>query len=75
MIMIIVCIGIVLSIVAPVRRLVRAASQIAAGQDAVHVTRLIGITETGHPATAFNSMSAELAVARAAVGTTRRIWN
>jgi diguanylate cyclase (GGDEF)-like protein len=65
MIMIIVCIGIVLSIVAPVRRLVRAASQIAAGQDAVHVTS-DGITELDTLATAFNSMSAELAVARAA---------
>jgi diguanylate cyclase (GGDEF)-like protein len=65
MIMIIICIGIVLSIVAPVRRLVRAASQIGAGQDAVHVMS-DGITELDSLATAFNSMSAELAVARAA---------
>ena len=65
MIMIIVCIGIVLSIVAPVRRLVRAASQIAAGQDSVHVAS-DGITELDSLATAFNSMSSELAVARAA---------
>jgi diguanylate cyclase (GGDEF)-like protein len=65
MIMIIICIGIVLSIVAPVRRLIRAASQIAAGQDAAHVTS-DGITELDSLATAFNTMSAELAVARAA---------
>jgi diguanylate cyclase (GGDEF)-like protein len=65
MIMIIICIGIVLSIVAPVRRLVRAASQIAAGQDSVHVAS-DGITELDSLATAFNSMSSELAVARAA---------
>lgn len=65
MIMIIICIGIVLSIVAPVRRLVRATSQIAAGNDAVHV-RSDGITELDSLATAFNAMSAELTAARAA---------
>ena len=65
MIMIIMCIGIVLSIVAPVRRLVRAASQIAAGQDSVHVSS-DGITELDTLAAAFNQMSTELATAKAA---------
>jgi diguanylate cyclase (GGDEF)-like protein len=65
MIMIIICVGIVLSIVAPVRRLVRAASQIASGQDSVHVAS-DGITELDSLAAAFNTMSSELAVARAA---------
>ena len=65
LIMIIICVGIVLSIVAPVRRLVRATSQIASGQHSVQVMRE-GITELDSLASAFNAMSSELDVARAA---------
>jgi diguanylate cyclase (GGDEF)-like protein len=65
LIMVIMCIGIVLSIVTPVRRLVRAASQIAAGKYSLRVAT-DGITELDALATAFNTMAEELARAKAA---------
>jgi diguanylate cyclase (GGDEF)-like protein len=65
LIMVIMCIGIVLSVVAPVRRLVRAASQIAAGKYSLRVAT-DGITELDALATAFNTMAEELARAKAA---------
>jgi diguanylate cyclase (GGDEF)-like protein len=65
LIMVIMCIGIVLSIVGPVRRLVRAASQIAAGKYSLRVAT-DGITELDALANAFNTMAEELARAKAA---------
>jgi diguanylate cyclase (GGDEF)-like protein len=65
LIMVIMCIGIVLSIVVPVRRLVRAASEIAAGKYSLRVAA-DGITELDALAAAFNTMAEELGHAKAA---------
>jgi diguanylate cyclase (GGDEF)-like protein len=64
LIMVIMCIGIVLSIVSPVRRLVRAASEIAAGKYTLRVAT-DGITELDALAIAFNTMAEELGRAKA----------
>jgi diguanylate cyclase (GGDEF)-like protein len=63
--MLIMCVGIVVNIIAPVRRLLRATSEIAAGNHSVRVASG-GITELDALTTAFNSMANELAVAKAA---------
>jgi diguanylate cyclase (GGDEF)-like protein len=56
--------GTVLSIVRPVRRLLRAAAQLATGDTAVRVERG-GINELDEVAVAFNAMVEELAISRA----------
>ena len=63
--MLIMCVGIVVNILAPVRRLLRATSEIAAGNHSVRVASG-GIKELEALTTAFNSMANELAVAKAA---------
>lgn len=63
LLMVSLCVGIVLSVVVPVKRLVAATSQIAAGRYSVRVTRG-GITELDSLATAFNTMADELARAK-----------
>jgi diguanylate cyclase (GGDEF)-like protein len=63
--MLIMCVGIVVNILAPVRRLLRATSELAAGNHAVRVASG-GISELDALTTAFNSMADELAVAKAA---------
>jgi diguanylate cyclase (GGDEF)-like protein len=63
LLMVSMCVGIVLSVVAPVKRLVAATSQIAAGRYSVRVARG-GITELDSLATAFNTMADELALAK-----------
>jgi diguanylate cyclase (GGDEF)-like protein len=65
LLMLIMCVGIVLSVVAPVRRLVGATAQIAAGQYSVRVASG-GVTELDSLAHAFNTMADELALARQA---------
>jgi diguanylate cyclase (GGDEF)-like protein len=63
--MLIMCVGIVVNILAPVRRLLRATSEIAAGNHSVRVASG-GITELDALTTGFNSMANELALAKAA---------
>ena len=65
LLMIIMCVGIVISMVAPVKRMVAATSLIAAGQYSVRVASG-GITELDTLANAFNTMADELAAARQA---------
>jgi diguanylate cyclase (GGDEF)-like protein len=61
--MVFMCIGIVFSIIAPVKRLLRATAEIAAGKYSVRVASG-GIAELDTLATAFNTMADELAQAR-----------
>jgi diguanylate cyclase (GGDEF)-like protein len=63
LLMVIMCVGIVASVVAPVKRLVAATSQIAAGRYSVRVASG-GITELDSLASAFNTMADELARAK-----------
>jgi diguanylate cyclase (GGDEF)-like protein len=63
LVMVAMCVGIVLSVVAPVKRLVAATSRISAGQYSVRVARG-GITELDSLAIAFNTMADELTLAR-----------
>jgi diguanylate cyclase (GGDEF)-like protein len=65
LLMLLMCVGIVISVVAPVRRLVGASAQIAAGQYAVRVASG-GVTELDTLAAAFNRMAEELTVAKQA---------
>jgi diguanylate cyclase (GGDEF)-like protein len=57
--------GMVMSIVRPVRRLLRASAQLAQGDTSVRVERG-GIAELDRVAVAFNAMAEELAISRAA---------
>ncbi|HEY6457735.1 MAG TPA: EAL domain-containing protein [Steroidobacteraceae bacterium] len=65
LLMILMCVGIIISTVVPVKRMVAATSQIAAGQYSVRVASG-GITEFDTLANAFNTMADELAAARQA---------
>jgi diguanylate cyclase (GGDEF)-like protein len=64
LVMLLMCVGIVISIVRPARRLLRATAEIAAGRYAVRVASG-GIAELDAIATAFNTMAEELASAKA----------
>ncbi len=64
LLMLLMCVGIVISIVRPARRLLRATEEIAAGRYAVRVASG-GIAELDAIATAFNTMAEELASAKA----------
>jgi diguanylate cyclase (GGDEF)-like protein len=65
LLMLVMCVGIVISVVAPVRGLVSASAQIAAGQYSVRVASG-GVTELDTLAKAFNTMADELALAKQA---------